>query len=256
MLRTMGALTAMGCATGLAACASGGGSAGSPAASTTLPSGSSTSTTASEASSPTASGLHDIIVATMPALSLHANFPSVRAIDPGSGSVTGSRHFTPPDDSFEFDDWYAVGNGYGLRGIRRLFSRNYDKVAARKSDEGGSGDLDKTVGHIDESGTFHDMTALAPAPGYFEPSTDYMPTRPRRQPLFRTTPQNDDDLKTALCQEGRHFRGERSPDPHAHRNCSRQPRSRAHLSSQSVRARPTPARGASPRRPATIRWPP
>lgn len=217
MLRTMGALTAVGCATGLAACASGGDSAGSPAASTTLPSGSSTSTTASEASSPTGSGatetatasapeatptgsgLHGIIVATVPALSLHANFLSVQAIHPGSGSVTVSRRFTPPDDSFELDNWYAVGNGYGLRSIRRLFSRNYDKVAARKSSEGGSGNLDKTVGYIDESGTSHDTTALAPAPGDFEPSTDYVPELVPDDSLhFARRPQNDDDLKTVF----------------------------------------------------------
>ena len=134
MLLTMRALTAMGCAAGLAACAGRGGSAGSPASSTTSPPGSSTSTTESEASpptgadatetatastpgaTPTGSGLHGIIVATMPQLDDPAStsFPTLEAVDPGSGSVTGSREFAPSDKSIEFVNWYeATPDGRG-----------------------------------------------------------------------------------------------------------------------------------------------
>lgn len=202
MLLTMRTLTAMGCAAGLAACAGRGGSAGSPASSTTSPPGSSTSTTESEASpptgadatetaaapppgaTPTGSGLHGIIVATMPQLDDPAStsFPTLEAVDPSSGSVTGSREFAPSDKSVEFVNWYEAtpdsrgsGNYMGLV-IRRAFSTSYDKAAATKSNKGGTGNLRTIAGYIDESGSFHDMTATAPAVGDFDASMDFLPS--------------------------------------------------------------------------------
>ena len=102
--------------------------------------------------------------------SVRGSFPSVKSIDPDDGSTLGSREFSTSFDTITFDSrHYMYFDHMGPR-TRQAFSSDYSKVVASKSDKSGSGNVGTIAGYLDESGYFHDMTALAPPAGTASPS--------------------------------------------------------------------------------------
>mgnify|MGYP000854930769 FL=1 len=156
---------------GLASCSGGSASSGSSGPPAAVGDGDSS---VNADSTPTASEMLGIVVTQMSGDVSSGSFPSVKSIDPDDGSTLGSREFSTSFDTITFDSrHYMYFDHMGPR-TRQAFSSDYSKVVVSKSDKSGSGTVGTIAGYLDESGYFHDMTALALAVGDFDISDDVM----------------------------------------------------------------------------------
>ena len=171
MLHRVGVLTAAGWAMGLASCSGGSASSGSSGPPAAVGDGDSS---VNADSTPTAFEMLGIVVTQMSGDVSSGSFPSVKSIDPDGGSALGSREFSTSFDTITFGSRYYMYSDHMGPRTRQAFSSDYSKVVASKSDKSGSGTVGTIAGYLDESGYFHDMTALALAVGDFDISDDVM----------------------------------------------------------------------------------